>query len=134
MRPTLCLLAIWAGAVLAAVAAEPPEVAVLGLLVDTSVCACRLLHPGPRHDAVAPAQVQLAEREERPAGEQEAAGTRDLAERRRLPLGAVDPEVTAALPTSVDPRLLDSAVARLVVSDFFDMARRGRICTSTATH
>jgi len=42
-------------------------------------------------------------------------------------VGAVDPEVTAALPTSVDPRLLDSAVARLVVSDFFDMARRGRI-------
>jgi glutaconate CoA-transferase subunit B len=42
-------------------------------------------------------------------------------------VGAVDPEVTAALPTSVDPRLLDSAAARLVVSDFFDMARRGRI-------
>jgi len=42
-------------------------------------------------------------------------------------VGAVDPEVTEALPTSVDPRLLDSAKARLVVSDFFDMARRGRI-------
>jgi len=42
-------------------------------------------------------------------------------------VGAVDPEVTTALPTSVDPRLLESASARLVVSDFFDMARRGRI-------
>ena len=42
-------------------------------------------------------------------------------------VGAVDPEVTSALPTSVEPRLLDSAAARLVVSDFFDMARRGRI-------
>jgi acyl CoA:acetate/3-ketoacid CoA transferase alpha subunit/acyl CoA:acetate/3-ketoacid CoA transferase beta subunit len=42
-------------------------------------------------------------------------------------VGAVDPEVTTALPTSVDPRLLETASARLVVSDFFDMARRGRI-------
>ena len=42
-------------------------------------------------------------------------------------VGAVDPEVDRTLPTSVDPRLLDSAKARLVVSDFFDMARRGRI-------
>jgi len=42
-------------------------------------------------------------------------------------VGAVDPEVTTALPTSVDPRLLETAAARLVVSDFFDMARRGRI-------
>ncbi|HEV8201484.1 MAG TPA: CoA-transferase [Candidatus Polarisedimenticolia bacterium] len=42
-------------------------------------------------------------------------------------VGAFDPEVTTALPTSVDPRLLESASARLLVSDFFDMARRGRI-------
>jgi acyl CoA:acetate/3-ketoacid CoA transferase alpha subunit/acyl CoA:acetate/3-ketoacid CoA transferase beta subunit len=42
-------------------------------------------------------------------------------------VGAVDPDVTSALPTSVEPRLLDRAAARLVVSDFFDMARRGRI-------
>lgn len=42
-------------------------------------------------------------------------------------VGAVDPEIVTALPTSVDPRLLESAKARLVVSDFFDLARRGRI-------
>lgn len=42
-------------------------------------------------------------------------------------VGAVDPTIEMALPTSVDPRLLDSATSRVLVTDFFDLARRGRI-------
>jgi len=42
-------------------------------------------------------------------------------------VGAVDPVVDRALSTSVDPRLLEGAAARLLVTDFFDLARRGRI-------
>jgi acyl CoA:acetate/3-ketoacid CoA transferase alpha subunit/acyl CoA:acetate/3-ketoacid CoA transferase beta subunit len=42
-------------------------------------------------------------------------------------VGAVDPVIDRALPTSVDPALLDRCAARLVVPDFFDLARRGRI-------
>lgn len=42
-------------------------------------------------------------------------------------VGAVDPVVERALPTSVDPALLEGAAARIVVPDFFDLARRGRI-------
>ncbi len=42
-------------------------------------------------------------------------------------VGAVDPVVDRALPTSVDPRLLEGAAARVIVTDFFDLARRGRI-------
>jgi glutaconate CoA-transferase subunit A len=42
-------------------------------------------------------------------------------------VGAVDPLIERALPTSVDPELLERCAARLVVPDFFDLARRGRI-------
>jgi glutaconate CoA-transferase subunit A len=42
-------------------------------------------------------------------------------------VGAVDPPLERALPTSVDPALLDRCAARLIVPDFFDLARRGRI-------
>jgi glutaconate CoA-transferase subunit B len=42
-------------------------------------------------------------------------------------VGAVDPVIDRALPTSVDPALLERCAARLIVPDFFDLARRGRI-------
>ncbi|HEV8121494.1 MAG TPA: CoA-transferase [Candidatus Polarisedimenticolia bacterium] len=42
-------------------------------------------------------------------------------------VGAVDPPIERALPTSVDPALLERCAARLIVPDFFDLARRGRI-------
>jgi glutaconate CoA-transferase subunit B len=42
-------------------------------------------------------------------------------------VGAVDPLIERALPTSVDPALLEGAASRVLVTDFFDLARRGRI-------
>jgi len=42
-------------------------------------------------------------------------------------VGAVDPEVRAASPTSVDPRLLERCEGTITLPDMFDLARRGRI-------
>jgi len=42
-------------------------------------------------------------------------------------VGAVDPEIRAASPTSVDPRLLDACRGTITLPDMFDLARRGRI-------
>ena len=42
-------------------------------------------------------------------------------------VGAIDPDVREARPTSVDPRLLDMCDARVTLPDMFDLARRGRI-------
>jgi glutaconate CoA-transferase subunit A len=42
-------------------------------------------------------------------------------------VGAVDPEIRAASPTSVDPRLLDACRGTVSLPDMFDLARRGRI-------
>jgi glutaconate CoA-transferase, subunit A len=42
-------------------------------------------------------------------------------------VGAVDPVIQAASPTSVDPRLLDACEGTITLPDMFDLARRGRI-------
>ncbi len=42
-------------------------------------------------------------------------------------VGAVDPVIETALPTSVDPRLLDRCASTVTLPDLFDMARRGEI-------
>ena len=42
-------------------------------------------------------------------------------------VGAINPDVRAASPTSVDPRLLEACEGRITLPDMFDLARRGRI-------
>ena len=42
-------------------------------------------------------------------------------------VGAVNPEIRVATPTSVDTRLLEACEARIDLPDMFDLARRGRI-------
>ena len=42
-------------------------------------------------------------------------------------VGAVDPDVRSASPTSVDPRLLDRCEGTFSLPDLFDLGRRGRI-------
>ncbi len=42
-------------------------------------------------------------------------------------VGAVDPDVRSASPSSVDPRLLDRCAGRVSLPDLFDLGRRGRI-------
>jgi glutaconate CoA-transferase subunit A len=42
-------------------------------------------------------------------------------------VGAVDPDVRAASPTSVDPRLLERCDGRIALPELFDLARRGGI-------
>jgi acyl CoA:acetate/3-ketoacid CoA transferase alpha subunit/acyl CoA:acetate/3-ketoacid CoA transferase beta subunit len=42
-------------------------------------------------------------------------------------VGAVDPAIDTALPTSVDPRLLDRCASTVTLPGLFDMARRGGI-------
>jgi glutaconate CoA-transferase subunit A len=42
-------------------------------------------------------------------------------------VGAVDPDIRAASPTSVDPRLLERCEGRITLPDMFDLARRGGI-------
>ncbi len=42
-------------------------------------------------------------------------------------VGAINPEVRAAAPTSVDPRLLEACEGTITLPDMFDLARRGRI-------
>ncbi len=42
-------------------------------------------------------------------------------------VGAINPDVRAASPTSVDPRLLEACEGTVTLPDLFDLARRGRI-------
>ncbi|MBI1950540.1 MAG: hypothetical protein HYS34_04170 [Acidobacteria bacterium] len=42
-------------------------------------------------------------------------------------VGAVDPDLRAASPISVDPRLLDRCAGRITLPDLFDLAHRGGI-------
>src|SRR2546428_538588 len=42
-------------------------------------------------------------------------------------VGAVNPDIREASPTSVDPRLLDACEGTVTLPDMFDLARRGRI-------
>jgi glutaconate CoA-transferase subunit A len=42
-------------------------------------------------------------------------------------VGAINPDIRAASPTSVDPRLLDACEGTVTLPDIFDLAHRGRI-------
>src|SRR5579884_767117 len=71
----------------------------------------RLLHPGAWHEAAPAVEVELAEREQRAARQEEPAGRGGLPERCLLPFGPVDPERLEQLsPRERGQRLADCAL------------------------